>query len=153
MYCNVILMSVVLLHLSMVTKTYLLVFHFRKATLIFALRESIMHNAPRPAPHQHSTRGFQEHELFLISQQHYAQKMHSDTQTFYLKSYTESKVTATSFMVYCSSNVLRVNLQSHNLFCGYRAFIKFSTPQHPLCFLFQHFLPMVPHLILSSRKI
>ena len=32
--------------------------------------------------------------------------MHSDTETFYLKSYAETKVTVTSFMVYCSSDVL-----------------------------------------------
>lgn len=43
---------------SRLRKTYLLVFHFRKATLNSASRESIVHTASRPIPHQHSTRGF-----------------------------------------------------------------------------------------------
>lgn len=43
---------------SRLRKTYLLVVHFREATLNSASRESIVHTASRPTPHQHSTRGF-----------------------------------------------------------------------------------------------
>lgn len=131
-------MSVAVPHSSLVTEACLLVLHFSTASLLFASRPHPA-RGPRTARSQRSTGGARSKDCFSSVNNTAVNQMHSDTQTFYLHSYTETKVTVTSFMVYCSSDGLRVKLQSPSLLCGCRALTGSALPSVPPRFSFSTF--------------